>query len=114
MIRAMPTTGSVSVLLRSLFLIVIAISSQASIAVADDGASAGGLGQIRKQIEQIKTDESSERRRFEMDEQRIRELERQLQQIDAQNRRLSSAAQEFAVTNDKLKTDTDQRIHDLQ
>ncbi len=83
-------------------------------AVADEAPSVGDLGHIRDQIEQLKTDQSGERRRFDNDEQRIRELERQLQQLETQNRKLSGAAQELVITNSKLKTDTDQRIEELQ
>ena len=88
----------------------ITFASYATRALAKDGLSDRDLGGIRSQIAQLKSDEGSERRRFESDEQHIRDLERQLQQLATQNQKLSGTAQELATTNKKLKTDTDREM----
>jgi hypothetical protein len=114
MMRRMFAARSARHMLGSLVLFGITFLPHVPSALANGGASDGDLGDIRKQIEQLRTDESSEHRRFDGDEQRIHELERQLQQLETQNQKLSGAAQELATTNSKLKTDTDQRIEALQ
>jgi hypothetical protein len=114
MLRRMLAAQRARRLLRILLLFGLAFLTHATCALANDGASDGDWRNIRRQIEEIKTDEHSERRRFDSDEQRIRDLERQLQQLEAQNQKLNGAAKELAITNSKLKTETDQRFDSLQ
>jgi hypothetical protein len=114
MLQRILKAGPETLLLRSFLAFGITFLPHALSAVADEAPSVGDLGRIRKQIGQLKTDQSGERRRFDNDEQRIRELERQLQQLEIQNQKLSGAARELVITNSKLKTDTDQRIEEIQ
>ena len=101
--------------LSGLLLICLTSLPYANCALANDSASdVDGLGNIKKQIEEIKTSESIERRRFENDEQRIQDLEHQLRQLETQNQKLSGVAQNLTVTISKLQSDTDQRIASLQ
>jgi hypothetical protein len=114
MMRRMLICPAVPSLLWSLLLCGIAFLFHAPSSLADDGTKVRDLPHIRKQMEQLKADESAERRRFDSDEQRIRDLERQLQKLETDSRKLSATAQELANTNSHLKTDTDQQIEALQ
>jgi hypothetical protein len=63
---------------------------------------------IQQQLNKIKSDESSERRRVEKDEYLIQQLEQQLQQLRSRDVTLSHQTHALEVTNDKLKADTAQ------
>jgi TolA-binding protein len=71
------------------------------------------LGAVQHQINTIKHEESVERRRVEQDEQLIRRLEQQLEQLQTEHASLSHQADVLTVTSQKLKADTAQ-IEDLQ
>jgi TolA-binding protein len=97
-----------------LFMIVLTLVPYATSARANDNASGGEWAMLRGQIESIKTDEQSERRGFDSDEQRIRGLELQLQRVQTENQKLSGTAQELAITNIKLRAGTEQQIRSLE
>jgi hypothetical protein len=82
------------------------------VAAADSGVDS--LRAIQQQINQIKTDESAERRRADQDERSIRGLEQELQQVKSRNAALASHSQALEVTNGKLRADTAQRLENIQ
>jgi hypothetical protein len=71
------------------------------------------LGAVQQQIDKIKHVESAERRRVDQDEQLIRQLERQVEQLKSQRVVLSRQADALEVSSEKLKADTAQ-LQDLQ
>ena len=71
------------------------------------------LGAVQQQIDKIKHEESAERRRVDQDEQLIRRLEQQLEQLQSEHASLSHQADVLTVTSQKLRADTAQ-IEDLQ
>src|SRR5579863_4875059 len=111
--RMLAARGPRRLLWRSL-LISLTLLPHATCALATDSASGGARSDLRKQIEEIKSDERSERRRFDSDEQHIHDLERELQLLATENQKLSGATQQLAITNSNLKAETDQRIDSLQ
>lgn len=81
---------------------------------ADERVSDPDLVRIHQQIYRLKHDESAERHRIETDEQRIQQLERDLQRVETQNQALSNSARELEITNAKMKGETESRIGALQ
>src|SRR5689334_4830735 len=73
---------------------------------AEEPARAFNSHSIQQQLNKIRSDESSERRRMEKDEQLIEQLEQQLQQLQSRDIKLSKQADALEVANDKLKANT--------
>jgi septal ring factor EnvC (AmiA/AmiB activator) len=69
------------------------------IALADDSSGSDGLRHFRQEIQRLKSDEAAERSRVERDEKTIRDLENRLNEVEAQNRKLGSAAQALQIDN---------------
>jgi hypothetical protein len=103
-------TGSIAALMLALFSLCIpalgAVASAADVTGAD-------LSAMREQINKIKNEESAEKRRVVQDEQLIRRLERQLEQLQSQHTVLSHEADALRVSSEKLKAATAQ-LQDLQ
>src|SRR2546429_139628 len=78
-----------------------------SVSSAADEPGVDG-GEVQRQLNQIKTDESRQRERVEQDEQLIRQLERELDQLQSQHVALTHKADALTVTSEKLKADTAQ------
>ena len=95
--------------MRTLGALILALSLplNGGIAAAADTA-ADPTPQIEQQLNQIKTNESSEQSRVEHDERAIRQLEQQLQELKSQHAALVHQADTLEITSNKLKVDTAQ------
>jgi len=86
--------------------------SLGGIALGDD-SSLERAGPIQQQLNQIKTDESIQRKQVDQDERAIQRLEEQLQQLESQHASLVHQADTLEITSNKLKADTAQ-LQDTQ
>jgi hypothetical protein len=85
-----------------------------NVAMAQDGTEHEDLRQLRREIGKLKSDEASQLRRMQSDEIVIRKLENQLGIVESRDQKLSGAAQQLEVSNSKLKSETTERIQQLQ
>src|SRR5215471_9427969 len=115
--EARPTSGtflqpteSIAALILVLFSFCIPDLGRVAAAADITGAD---LSVIQQQVKKIKNDESAERQRVDQDEQLIRRLERELEQLKSQHTSLTHQADVLTVTSDKLKAETTQ-LQDLQ
>jgi len=92
----------------------VAFFGWSHIALADDGSESDGLRHFRQEIQRLKSDEVLERDRVERDEKTIRDLENRLDELEAQNRKLGSTAQELQNSNTKSKAETTKQLQELQ
>lgn len=99
--------------LRSLVLLCAVILPLTTVR-AEDRPSARDLAAMRKQIEELEREATSEQRRFDESERRIRQLASQLQDMEAQNQRLNEAAQKLTSNNSQFQSETDRRFEELQ
>jgi hypothetical protein len=99
--------------LRSLVLLCAVILPLTAVR-AEDHPSARDLAAMRKQIEELEREATSEQRRFDESERRIRQLASQLQDMEAQNQRLNEVAQKLTSSNSQLPSETDRRFEELQ
>src|SRR5215472_13225721 len=83
------TTGSIATLIFA--LLSLCIPGLPAVASAADSTGAD-LGPLRQQINKIKEEKSAERRRVDQDEQLIRQLEQQLEQLQSQHAVLTRQA----------------------
>jgi len=81
---------------------------------ADEGGGRADLHQLRQKIERLQSDQAAQRHRIDQNERLIQELESQLRQVEAQNHKLNSVAQELASGNAKLKSETTERLEQFQ
>jgi septal ring factor EnvC (AmiA/AmiB activator) len=99
--------------LRSLVLLCAVILPLTAVR-AEDHPSARDLAAMRKQIEAVEREATSEQRRFDESERRIRQLASQLQDMEAQNQRLNQVAQKLTSSNSQIQSETDRRFEELQ
>jgi len=71
--------------------------SATHMAFADDGGGGADLRRLRQEIEKLQSDQSAQRHRIDQNEQLIQELEGQLRQVETQNQKLNSAAQQTGI-----------------
>jgi TolA-binding protein len=95
-------------------LVVIAMAGYGSVEAAGADSDPAGLGRLQAQINQIRNDETTERRQLKSDEDLIEDLEQQIKQMKADQARLSGHTRELELSNQKLTTDTAQRVQQLQ
>jgi hypothetical protein len=81
---------------------------------ADESGSRDDLLRLRREIKQLQSDETAERRRMDQNEQLIKELESQLRQVESQNQKLNGAAQQLLSSDAKLKSETTERLDQFQ
>jgi hypothetical protein len=96
-----------------LSLTVIALAT-ARIVFADESGSPADLQRLRREIKQLQSDETAQRRRVDQNEQLIKELETQLRQVESQNQKLNNAAQQLVSGDAKLKSETNERLEQFQ
>ena len=96
-----------------LSLTVIALAA-ARIVFADESGSPADLQRLRREIKQLQSDETAQRRRMDQNEQLIKELETQLRQVESQNQKLNNAAQQLVSSDAKLKSETNERLEQFQ
>jgi hypothetical protein len=95
-------------------LVLMAMAGYGPVEAAGADSDPVGLGRLESQINRIRSDETSERRRLKIDEDLIEDLELQIKQMKADQTRLSGHTRELELNNQKLKTDTAQRVQQLQ
>jgi hypothetical protein len=86
----------------------------ARLVFADEGGSHDDLQRLRREIKQLQSDQTAERRRMDQSEQLIKELESQLRQVESQNQKLSNAAEQLVSSDAKLKSETTERLEQFQ
>jgi hypothetical protein len=99
-----------------LLLLTATISIRSSLALAGDSPEPSELRHFHQEIQRLKSDEALERDRVERDEKAIRDLENRLGELEAQNRKLGSAAQALQISNTKsqAETKTTKQLQELQ
>jgi TolA-binding protein len=98
-----------------LLLLLTAITlAAARLVFADEGGNRDDLLPLRREIKQLQSDQTAERRRMDQSEQLIKELESQLRQVESQNQKLSGAAQQLLSSDAKLKSETNERLQQFQ
>jgi len=83
-------------------------------AFADDLSDRRNAQRFREDLQRLESDEAAQRDRVALDEKLIRQLENQLQQIEVQNQKLSSTAQQAMSSDAKLRSETTERLDQLQ
>ena len=95
--------------------IALTLLAAARVAIAaGDGGDVRDLVQFQQEIEMLKGSEASERRRVELDQKHIQQLEEQLKRLETQNQKFGKAASTLEINDAKFRGDTDQRLQDLQ
>ena len=97
----------------TMFAIALTLFVSSPIATAED-SNPRDLVQFRQEIETLKGAEAAERRRVEQDEKHLQELEDQLKRLETQNQNLGKTANALEINDTKFKSDTDQRLQELQ
>lgn len=99
----------------TLLAIALTLLAAARVAIAaGDGGDVRDLVQFQQEIEMLKGSEASERRRVELDQKHIQQLEEQLKRLETQNQKFGKAASTLEINDAKFRGDTDQRLQDLQ
>jgi hypothetical protein len=90
--------------LLGVLVLVCSLTVLGGIVRADDSGERAAT--LQQQLNQIKTDESSQRARAEQDERAIRQLEQELEQLERQHSALVHQTDTLEITSTKLKADT--------
>jgi hypothetical protein len=98
---------------RLLLLLTLITLAAAHLVFADEG-SRDDLLRLRREIKQLQSDQTAERRRMGQSEQLIQELESQLRQLETENQKLNTATQQLITSDAKLKSETTERLEQVQ
>jgi hypothetical protein len=93
---------------------VCALSLPLTSARADDRSSSRDLAGLRKQIEELELEAQNEQRRFDESERRIRQLDDNLREMEAQNQRLSEMAHKLTSSDSEFKSETERSLEALR
>jgi hypothetical protein len=102
-----PDANHAGGILTAILALSVSILPFAGPAMAADSGAAD-LGAIRRQLEKIKSEETTERKRVDQDERLIRNLEQQLSQFQASEAKLADHTHALEVNGQKLGATTAQ------
>src|SRR5690242_6327554 len=102
-----PNENHTGGILTAILALSVSLLNFAGSAMAGDSGAAD-LGAIRRQLERIKSEETTERKRVDQDEQLIRNLEQQLSQFQASQAKLAAHTEALELTGQKLGATTTQ------